>query len=377
MIEAHFQHISSLIYKELDKATESIDIAMYFFTNKLLFEKLMEKADKGVKISLIIHDNYINLRYGGINFQRFADNENCRIYISTKEKPIHDKFCVIDSKTLISGSYNWTYAAENYNKENIMMVVNEKDGPSDERRLVNSYIDEYNRLTSDPDLKQRKVMPRYSRNEIDEYYTMDGKEYLMQDLIYEAAEMDDKEKAGLLAKEAISLNPDNIKIQKKAAELKLIPRRKLGHSIGIKCRGNKFLVLAPKGAELPYEKPNIYTATADDNQIGCYAYFYYGEDKNTKNDTPIRIDDNGVVEREKQNHLKTYVSGLEPRPAGKVEFAHYCNIGFDGIMRVTMLPRNSKYDKEKSIVKIEPKDLNGIDGMIVETMEEDLSELPF
>lgn len=375
MIEAHFQHISSLIYKELDKATESIDIAMYFFTNKVLFEKLMDKADKGVKISLIIHDNYINLRYGGIDFQRFADNENCRIYISTKEKPIHDKFCIIDSKTLISGSYNWTYAAENYNKENIMMVINEKDGPSDERRIIESYIGEYDRLTDE--LSQRKVMPRYSQNEIDEYYTMDGKEYLMQDLIYEAAEMDDKEKASQLAKEAISLNPDNIKIQKKAAELKLIPRKKLGHSIGIECRGEKFLVLAHKGEELPYEKNNILTVTADDNQTECSAYFYYGEDKDTKNDTPIRIDDNGIMQRNELNHLKTIVRGLEPRPAGKVKFTHYCNIGFDGIMRVTMLPTNSKYDKEKSKVKIDPKDLNRISGMIVETREQDSNELQF
>lgn len=373
MIEAHFQHISSLIYKELDKATESIDIAMYFFTNKVLFEKLMDKADKGVKISLIIHDNYINLRYGGIDFQRLADNENCRIYISTKEKPIHDKFCVIDGKTLISGSYNWTYAAENYNKENIMMVFNEKDEPSDERRIIESYINEYDRLTDE--LPQQKVMPRYSRNEINEYYTMDGKEYLMQDLIYEAAEMDDKEKAGQLAKEAISLNPDNIKIQKKAAELKLIPRRKLGHSIGIECRGNKFLVLAPKGAKLPYEKPNIYTATADDNQTVCSGYFFYGEDKDTKNDTPIRIGDITTVKPYAQEHLKTDVRGLEPRPAGEVKFTHYCNIGFDGIMRVTTLPTNSKYDKDISKLKIE-KNLNTIFGMI-ETIEEDSNELPF
>ncbi len=92
MIEAHFQNISRVIAKEIDRAKKSIHIAMYFFTNKRLFEKLLQKADNGVEISLIIHDNYINLRDDGVDFQKLADKECATIFISSKENPIHDKF---------------------------------------------------------------------------------------------------------------------------------------------------------------------------------------------------------------------------------------------------------------------------------------------
>ena len=34
---------------------------------------------------------------------------------------MHNKYCVIDLKTIINGSYNWTLAA-NYNQENIQIT---------------------------------------------------------------------------------------------------------------------------------------------------------------------------------------------------------------------------------------------------------------
>lgn len=39
---------------------------------------------------------------------------------------MHNKFCVIDGKTVINGSYNWTYSATS-NEENVNVVTDNKE----------------------------------------------------------------------------------------------------------------------------------------------------------------------------------------------------------------------------------------------------------
>lgn len=51
---------------------------------------------------------------------------------------MHHKFCVIDDKIAITGSYNWTYYAETRNVENIII--------SDNPEIVNGYASEFQRL---------------------------------------------------------------------------------------------------------------------------------------------------------------------------------------------------------------------------------------
>ena len=49
------------------------------------------------------------------------------IYIIRKEKEgkmqdMHNKYCVIDDKIVITGSFNWSFQAANYNFENIVVI---------------------------------------------------------------------------------------------------------------------------------------------------------------------------------------------------------------------------------------------------------------
>jgi phosphatidylserine/phosphatidylglycerophosphate/cardiolipin synthase-like enzyme len=121
-INSYFKNIRKEILHELDFSTESIQVAVAWFTNHELFDKLCEKVSKGIKVELIIIDDEINNRIGGLNFQQFIKLGGTLIYGNT-ENPMHNKFCIIDNKVLISGSYNWTYFAENINFENITPPV--------------------------------------------------------------------------------------------------------------------------------------------------------------------------------------------------------------------------------------------------------------
>lgn len=114
--EVHFEEIQRQVLEALDKAEFTIWAAIAWFTDPVIYKKLLEKKAQGVNIQILIHDDDINKRYG---FDLEKDFEVKRIPKSGYfENQMHNKFCIIDSEIVINGSYNWTKKA-NYNKENV------------------------------------------------------------------------------------------------------------------------------------------------------------------------------------------------------------------------------------------------------------------
>ena len=59
--EAVFENIAERITREIRKAQKSIIIAVAWFTNKNLYNELIEKAKSGCIISMMISNDSINL----------------------------------------------------------------------------------------------------------------------------------------------------------------------------------------------------------------------------------------------------------------------------------------------------------------------------
>jgi mitochondrial cardiolipin hydrolase len=54
------------------------------------------------------------------------------------EYHMHNKFMVVDSTFMVTGSFNWTYQAGSHNQENLMVV--------DGAYYINKYNEEFNKL---------------------------------------------------------------------------------------------------------------------------------------------------------------------------------------------------------------------------------------
>lgn len=119
-----FEKIQEQILSELDKAKSIVYIAVAWFTNDILFQKLIELKQKGVNIQVIIIDDEIN-RLHGCNIEAEFESRRIPLYGFYSNNKMHNKYCVIDLKTVISGSYNWTKSAE-YNNENIVIIKSRK-----------------------------------------------------------------------------------------------------------------------------------------------------------------------------------------------------------------------------------------------------------
>ena len=149
-VNAHFTNIKDIIIKELQSAQTEILIASAWFTNQNIFDILLEKLPK-VSIKLIILNDDINNRPDGLNFQQFIDKGG-QFYYGLKENPMHNKYCIIDTNTVITGSYNYTYFAEAINEENIVIIKNNEE-------IVKDYKDNFNKLIADKE--QVKSIEQY------------------------------------------------------------------------------------------------------------------------------------------------------------------------------------------------------------------------
>jgi hypothetical protein len=150
--EAVFENIAERIQEEISKAQKSIFIAVAWFTNKNLFNELVNKARNGCTVSLIISNDDINLN-SKIDFEQLLTAKSKVYKIGNGDTELmHNKFCVIDYSTVITGSYNWSYKAEN-NFENVIITSNDTT-------LAEQFITEFNNIRRQyyPDVVNEEIV---------------------------------------------------------------------------------------------------------------------------------------------------------------------------------------------------------------------------
>lgn len=147
--EAVFENIASRIIEEIKKANNSIYIAVAWFTNKNIFEELILKSKNDCLVQIIISNDAINAN-SKINFDALENGAVFKVG-NGNEDLMHNKFCVIDHNTVITGSYNWSYKAEN-NFENI--VIN-----SNNTALAEQFVKEFNQIKNNyfPNSKHTEI----------------------------------------------------------------------------------------------------------------------------------------------------------------------------------------------------------------------------
>ena len=150
--EAVFENIAERIQQEISKAQKSVFIAVAWFTNKNLFNELVNKARNGCTVSLIISNDNINLN-SSIDFDQLATGKSKVYKVGNGDTELmHNKFCIIDFSTVITGSYNWSYKAES-NFENVIITSNDTT-------LAEQFISEFNSIRKQyyPDVINEEII---------------------------------------------------------------------------------------------------------------------------------------------------------------------------------------------------------------------------
>ena len=119
---------SAHILREIEQAKKELLVAVYAFTNDELAGALVQAKKRGVAVQVVI-DREFDARTENSKGKFFEANKIALRRLSgSKSKSqerdaglMHQKFAVIDRKTVFTGSYNWTHSAETANDENLLL----------------------------------------------------------------------------------------------------------------------------------------------------------------------------------------------------------------------------------------------------------------
>ena len=125
---------SDKVLKTLAPAEKSIHFMIYSFTDDSIGDLLVSKYAEGMDVSGILdysqnknsdYSQYPKILNAGINVSLYG----------TGKKLLHHKVFIIDSKIVITGSYNPTANGDNSNDENIVIIYNEEIAKQFERKF--------------------------------------------------------------------------------------------------------------------------------------------------------------------------------------------------------------------------------------------------
>ncbi len=128
--------VSERIEAEIRAAQQSIDMLAYSFTSDPIAGALLEKHAADVPVRIVFDESQVQSNTGG-EFENLR-----RAGLDVKQDGIsglmHHKVIIIDGKTVITGSYNFSASAERANDENVIIIHSEP--------LAQEFLLEFNKV---------------------------------------------------------------------------------------------------------------------------------------------------------------------------------------------------------------------------------------
>jgi competence ComEA-like helix-hairpin-helix protein len=133
------QSSNGLIGKTLSTAAKTVNMALFVFSEQRLANILDTEHQKGVQIRTLIEPGFAYRYYSeGLDMMGVALSDKCRYEannhpwqdaIATVGVPqllkgdvLHHKFGVVDGQMVITGSHNWSEAANTHNDETLLVI---------------------------------------------------------------------------------------------------------------------------------------------------------------------------------------------------------------------------------------------------------------
>lgn len=139
--------LTDQIIRAIEEAQNEIEIATTRIRLEPILVAVQKAAQKGIKIKILLsQDDFRDLNnraqwlFGSSNIQLRVKFYNLKVsqYMSFQ---MHNKMMIVDKKTLLTGSFNWSHSSENFHIENLVKLSGDK---ADE--VLTNYNDEFAEL---------------------------------------------------------------------------------------------------------------------------------------------------------------------------------------------------------------------------------------
>ncbi|MGV3346419.1 phospholipase D family protein [Enterobacteriaceae bacterium LUAb1] len=137
----------NIIINEINEARNSIKVAAYAFTSEPISQALIKAKKRGVKVQLVADKKANSKKYTAVTF---LANQGVPVRLNDRYAIMHNKFMIFDDKTLQTGSFNYSKAAQKSNAENVIIIKNNQE-------IAKKYTVNFEKLWSE----SKSLKPKY------------------------------------------------------------------------------------------------------------------------------------------------------------------------------------------------------------------------
>lgn len=136
-VSPHFtpeEDMAQVIQRELLTAEKSVYVSLFGITNDVLSDTLIDLHNRGVYVEVAVDKMQGLSRYSDIPKLRTAG-----IPIIMKQTTVleHNKFAIVDGKSVITGSWNWSESANKQDNNTVILRC---------RKLAQEYLATYSKI---------------------------------------------------------------------------------------------------------------------------------------------------------------------------------------------------------------------------------------
>ncbi|MCI0381612.1 MAG: phospholipase D-like domain-containing protein [Chlamydiae bacterium] len=135
-LEVYFSpedHLAKKLVQLIEKEDKAIQVAIYCITHQEIIKALIHAKERGAQVEVIVDsfsfkNDFVMNQFVKAKIPIFVWNPPV---IETKpgkfpQTPLmHDKFCIFGGKVVWTGSFNFTYRADQHNQENAIVLGDE------------------------------------------------------------------------------------------------------------------------------------------------------------------------------------------------------------------------------------------------------------
>lgn len=115
---------AGIIIKAIGQAKKSVKVQAYSFTNADIAQALLQASKRGVEVRVVLDKSQETEKYTSATF---LANSGIPVRIDSGFAIAHNKVMILDDETVITGSFNFTKAAEERNAENVLILRGNKE----------------------------------------------------------------------------------------------------------------------------------------------------------------------------------------------------------------------------------------------------------
>ncbi len=136
------------VVNALNQATNAILVQAYSFTSAPIAEALVDAHRRGVKVQVILDHSQQTEKYSEADFLKHS---GIPTLIDAQHAIAHNKIMILDDAVVLTGSFNFTKAAEEHNAENLLVI--------NDPVLAKQYIENWHAHEQHSEAYERETKP--------------------------------------------------------------------------------------------------------------------------------------------------------------------------------------------------------------------------